>query len=291
MAYHSNNSNKDIYENVTERIIAQLEQGVCPWKSPYLATVGFPKNFCTGKDYRGINTWLLGMLGFSSPWFLTFVQAKALGGNVKKGEKGSFVVKYGTYETEAESGEEQKRGFLKSYTVFNSSQIEGIEFPSVEIRPPVTDTCGEAKMIIAGMPNRPRFVEGSATAFYRPSDDIVSIPHMEDMTSPEEFYSVLFHEITHSTGAPHRLNRKSLVENKGMHASRQIYAEEELVAEMGASFICAHAGIFEDLAENSAAYIQSWLQALKGNDAKTWIIRAASQAQKAADYILNIPKE
>ncbi|MEI6714246.1 MAG: ArdC-like ssDNA-binding domain-containing protein [Verrucomicrobiota bacterium] len=281
------NTGTNVYESVTTRIIEQLEKGVVPWKSPYLATVGFPRNFATGKAYRGINTWLLGMLGFSSPWFLTFVQAKALGGNVKKGEKAAFVVKYGTYETEDESGEEHKRGFLKSYSVFNASQIEGIEFPSVEIRPPVIDTCEEAKRIVDGMPNPPVIKYGTALAFYRPSDDSVHMPNIEDMTSPESFWGTLLHELSHATGAEKRLNRKTLVENKGMHASKQTYLEEELVSEMSSAFLCAHAGIFESECENSAAYLQGWLTALKQPDAKNWIIRAASQAQKAADYILN----
>ncbi|MEI6715281.1 MAG: zincin-like metallopeptidase domain-containing protein [Verrucomicrobiota bacterium] len=291
MATYSNTNKKDVYEAITEQLIQQIEQGVCPWLSPYLATVGFPKNYATKNSYRGINVFLLGMAGFSSPWFLTFVQAKAQGGNVKRGEKGSFVVKYGTYETENESGEEQKRGFLKSYTVFNSSQIEGIEFPSVELRSPVTDTCAEARKIVAGMPNRPTIKYGSAMAFYRPADDVVSMPNMEDMRSPASYYSTLHHEIVHACGAAHRLNRKSLVENRGMHASRKVYAEEELVAEMGAAFLNATAGILESEVENSAAYLAGWLKALKTPDAKNWIIRAASQAQKSVDYILNVTRE
>ena len=172
MATYSNTNKKDVYEIITEQLIPKIEQGVCPWLSAYLPTVGFPKNYATKNSYRGINMFLLGMAGFSSPRFLTFVQAKALGGNVKRGEKGSLVVKYGTYETRKESGEEQKRGFLKSYTVFNDSQIEGIEFPPVEIRPQVTDTCGEAKMIVAEMPDRPTIKYASAMAFYRPVDDV-----------------------------------------------------------------------------------------------------------------------
>ncbi len=288
MATYSNTTKKDVYETITELLIQKIEQGVCPWLSPYLSAVGFPKNYSTKNTYRGMNVFLLGMAGFSSPWFLTFVQAKALGGNVKRGEKGSLVVKYGTYEAEDESGEEHKRGFLKSYTVFNSSQIEGIEFPPEEVRPLVTDTCGEAKMIIAGMPNRPAIRHGSAMAFYRPADDLVSMPNMEDMRSPEAYYSTLHHELIHACGASHRLNRKSLVENKGMHSSRKVYAEEELVAEMGAAFLNATAGIFESEMENSAAYLSGWLKALKAPDAKNWIIRAASQAQKSADYILNV---
>ena len=144
-------------------------------------------------------------------------------------------------------------------------------------------------MIVAGMPNRPAIKHGTLTAFYAPGTDTVSMPEMEIMESPEAYYSTLFHELSHSTGATCRLNRKTLVENKGMHASRQAYAEEELVAELSAAFLNAHAGILEGEMENSAAYIAGWLKALRGTDAKTWVIRAASLAQKAANYILGMP--
>ena len=240
--------------------------------------------------YRGINCWLLAMGGFTSPFWLTYRQAQELGGNVRKGEHGSFVVKYGTFNKEdEESGEAEQRMYLKGYTVFNACQIEGIEFPRPEIRPMASDACGEARMIVAGMPQKPTIKHGSTTAFYQPGIDTVSMPDMENMASPEAYFSTLFHELSHSTGAICRINRKSLVENKGMHASRQVYGEEELVAEFSASFLNAHAGIFETQSENSAAYIAGWLKVLKGSDAKTWVIRAASQAQKAADFILNVP--
>jgi antirestriction protein ArdC len=148
------------------------------------------------------------------------------------------------------------------------------------------DVCAEARMIVVGMPKKPTIKHGTTTAFYQPATDTVSMPDMENMASPEAYFSTLFHELAHSTGAACRLNRKSLVENMGMHASRQVYGEEELVAEMSAAFLNAHAGIFEKQSENSAAYIAGWLKVLKGADAKTWVIRAASQAQKAADFIL-----
>ncbi|MEI8294974.1 MAG: ArdC-like ssDNA-binding domain-containing protein, partial [Alphaproteobacteria bacterium] len=281
------NSNKDIYQSVTDRMIAALEAGTVPWKSPYLGTSGLPENFVTRKAYRGINVWLLALAGYASPFWLTFKQAQELGGYVRKGEKGSLVVKYGTFEAEDEdSGEVAERMYLKGYTVFNAAQIEGIEFPLPEKRTLPLDTCSEARRILAAMPNPPTLKHGTSTAFYSPAEDTVFMPNMEDITSPETYFLTSFHEHCHSSGALHRLNRKSLVENKGMHASRQVYAEEELVAEMGAAFLGAHAGIFEDQSENSAAYLAGWLKALKGADAKTWIIRAASQAQKAADYIL-----
>ena len=286
------NTVTNVYESVTNRIIEQLNHGVIPWKTPYLATVGFPRNLVTGKPYRGINAWLLAITGYASPYFVTFLQAKKLGGTVKKGEKGLQAIKFGTFETEDQStGEEKTFGYLKSYTVFNISQCDGLQIPEIESRPVIEDTCKEAKGIAQGMPNPPQIKYGTALAFYRPSEDAVYMPNIQDMTSPESFWSTMLHELTHASGAEKRLNRKTLIENKGMHASRQIYAEEELVAEMGSAFLCAHAGIFETECENSAAYIQGWLKALKQPDAKNWIIRAASQAQKAVDYILNITKE
>ncbi len=291
----------DIYEQVTTRIITQLEQGVVPWKSPDFSKVGFPRNFSTGKAYQGINIFLLGSLRFTSPHFLTFIQAKELGGNVKKGEHGSLVVKYGTYTKEDEqaaAGEEaETRRFLKAYTVFHASQIDGIEFPAPANLPElsITEKTARARDIVAAMPNAPAIHEGSAVPCYRPASDSVHMPERGFFDSEESYFSTLFHELAHSTGHSSRLARKSLLENKGIDAAgdtaRKTYAEEELVAEMGASFLNAHAGIMADELTNSAAYLQSWIDALKSKDAKGWIIRAASQAQKAANFILNIQPE
>lgn len=291
----------DIYELITNRIIQQLGEGVVPWKSPYFSKVGFPRNFSTGKAYQGINVFLLGSLRFTSPYFLTFIQAKELGGYVKKGEHGSLVVKYGTYTKEDEqtpAGEDaETRRYLKAYTVFHASQIEGIKFPPPANLPElsVTEKTARARAIVAAMPNAPAIQEGSAIPCYRPASDSVHMPERGFFDSEDAYYATLFHELTHSTGHSKRLARKSLLENKGIDAAgdtaRKTYAEEELVAEMGASFLNAYAGIMEDDLSNSAAYLQSWIDALKSKDAKGWIIRAASQAQKAANYILNITAE
>jgi antirestriction protein ArdC len=292
----------DIYEQVTDRIITQLESGVVPWKSPYFSKVGFPRNFSTGRAYQGINVFLLGSLRFTSPHFLTFIQAKELGGHVRKGEHGSLVVKYGTYtkhedQAPAIEDEAETRRFLKAYTVFHASQIEGIEFPQPENLPElsITQKTDRAREIVAAMPNAPAIHDGNAVPCYRPKTDSVHMPERGFFESEEAYYSTLFHELSHSTGHASRLARKSLLENTGIDAAgdtaRKVYAEEELVAEMGASFLNAHAGIMEDEISNSAAYLQSWIDALKGKDAKSWIVRAASQAQKAANYILNIQPE
>ncbi|GAA5134901.1 zincin-like metallopeptidase domain-containing protein [Prosthecobacter algae] len=293
----------DIYEQVTDRIITQLEQGIAPWKSPYFSKVGFPRNFSTGKAYQGINVFLLGSHRFTSPYFLTFIQAKELGGHVRKGERGSLVVKYGTYTKQDEDApaqneeEAETRRFLMGYTVFHASQIEGIEFPAPENLPELslTEKTDRAREIIAGMPKPPVIRYGSAIPCYRPATDSVHMPEPGFFSSEEALFSTLFHELAHSTGHASRLARTSLLENKGIDAegdtARKVYAEEELVAEMAAAFLNAHAGIMEDEHANSAAYLQSWINALKSKDAKGWVIRAASQAQKAANHILNIQPE
>ncbi len=287
----------NIYDQVTDRIIAQLEQGIVPWQSPYFSKVGFPRNFSSGNPYHGINVFLLGSLRYTSPWFLTYIQAKELGGHVMKGEKGSLVIKYGTYTKEAEGeASDEQRKYLKGYTVFHASQIEGITFPEPESVPelPASAACDRARAMVAAMPKAPAMQEGTAVPCYRRSSDSVHMPERRFFTSEEAYFATLFHELTHATGHESRLARKSLLENKGIDAegeARKTYAEEELVAEMGASFLCAHAGIIEAELENSAAYLQGWIDALKSKDAKGWIIRAASQAQKAADFILNIQPE
>jgi antirestriction protein ArdC len=194
----------DVYTEVTNRIIAQLEKGVVPWQSPYFSKTGFPKNFVSGKAYQGINVFLLGSLRYTSPWFLTFLQAKELGGNVRKGERGSLVIKYGTYSKEddhaaAHEPTEEQRRYLKAYTVFHASQIEGISFPEPETLPELTSTvvCDRARGIVAGMPNPPKFGEGSAIPCYRPSTDSVNMPERRYFTSEEAYYSTLFHELCH----------------------------------------------------------------------------------------------
>jgi len=295
----------DLYEEITQRIITQLESGVVPWNPRCLASGGLPRNYSTEKEYRGINVFLLATLGFSSPDFMTFIQAKELGGHVRKGEKGFLVVKYGTYskaeehaagEASAAAGAAETRRFLKGYTVFHASQIDGIDFPPSVVPPelPLTERTARAREIVSGMPNPPEIREGGRIPCYIPGLDCVRMPERGFFRDEENYFATFYHELTHATGAANRLARKSLLENKGFHhadgdEARKVYAEEELVAEMGSAFLCARAGICGDELPNSAAYLQGWIKALKSKDAKSWIIRAASQAQKAADYILNIP--
>lgn len=295
----------DVYELVTARILEKLETGTVPWQSSSIARVGLPRNFATGNTYSGINVFLLASLEFQSPYFMTYRQASEMGGQVRKGEKGFPIIKMGVWQKDKGEGQTntegdpatEKRKFLRCYTVFNSSQIDGIQFPEH----PKCDTYSEsqqaevARLIVEGMPRPPAIFEGrKATPHYLPDSDAVEMPSRETFRAEWRFFKTLFHELAHATGHASRLNRRTLIENRGMFApgaeGRKIYCEEELVAEMTAAFLGAHAGIIEDGFENSAAYLKGWMEVLNVKDHKTWLVRAASEAQKAADYVLGNTK-
>jgi len=281
---------------ITERVINRIQDAIiaaengdkrviAPWNKPWFET-GTPTNLVSKKEYRGINVFLLSMLGFVSPYFVSFNQAKKLGGNVKKDEKGFPVIFWKWVEvTEDEDGNKlakaKKVPFLRYYTVFNVSQIDGIEskLPKIETRQfnPIQD----AEKIIANMPNRPEINHGEARAYYVPSLDKVNMPKNELFKTAPAYYSTCFHELVHSTGHTSRLNRPEVMDGNrfGSHA----YSLEELVAEMGTVFICNEIGL-ESPFDNSLAYLKSWLEKFK-NDTKM-LITAAGKAQKASDYIL-----
>lgn len=283
---------KSVYQRVTDRILERLEEGVVPWRSPHLAKIGFPRNFDSGRDYRGINVFLLALGGYTSPYFLTYQQAKHNGGQVRKGEKGLPVVKYGIHLKKDGDGKEDTenvRRYLRLYTVFNACQIEGIDFPNPELPPFTAPTKSYvARAIVSQMPDPPIIREGrSVRTCYDPQTDTIDIPHRNYFPSEERYYKSLFHEMVHSTGAAKRLARKTLMENRGMGSTeRTIYGREELVAEMGTAFLCAHAGIVVDDHENATAYLQEWLKVFRTGNNAQWIFEAAGHAQRAADYIL-----
>ena len=295
----------DVYERITERILLILENGVVPWQSPSIARVGFPRNFATRKFYQGINIFVLGSAEFQSPYFLTYLQAKEMGGQVRAGEKGLPIIKVGTWEKDSKAERQEavnsaedfhKLKFLRIYTVFNACQIDGITFPETPPCSVYTESMKNeaARLIVAGMLNPPTILEGrKACPQYIAATDTVEMPSRNTFRGEWRFYKTLFHELAHSTGHSSRLNRRSLVENRGMYAageSRKTYCEEELVAEMTAAFLGAHAGIIEDDFENSASYLKGWLEALRVKDNKRWLVQAASEAQKAADHILGVTR-
>jgi len=286
----------DPYQAVTNLIIEHLERGVVPWRCPWQREVGIPRNFHTGKTYNGINVLLLGMRHMASPYWLTYRQAQELGGHVRRGEHGSHIIKAGeskassSDETTSEDAEprQRRRVFLREYTVFNAVQIEGIDFPSANPIPqlPERERIQAAEQVVAEMPLPPVIQEGKSTAAcYRLAMDTVQMPAFTSFESAEAYHLTLFHELVHATGHPKRLNRESLIKHDGFGG--KVYSFEELVAEMGAAFLGIETHIVSDAHKQSAAYLQSWLNVLRVKDHKRWIVQAASQAGKAAAFIMN----
>lgn len=279
--------NTKVYEIITERIISLLNEGVCPWRRPWNRLPLAPQNFASGRRYTGINMFLLYAIGYEVPLFLTFKQVTERGGSVKKGSKGVPVVFWSLLEGKELDAEGQARKipFLRYYTVFNASQIDGVLFPKVESRTGESfKPLDEAERIVAGWVGAPCIVHGFARACYHPALDKIEMPSPDSFDSPAAYYATLFHEMGHATGSAGRLARKM-----SGHFGSEDYSREELVAEMTAAFLCAHCGIDNSTITNQAAYLASWLEALK-SDPKLVVI-AASQAQRAAALILGATHE
>jgi antirestriction protein ArdC len=275
----------NVYEIVNNRILELLEQGTVPWRKPWNAATGMPKNLSSKKEYRGVNVFLLSCMPYSSPYWLTYKQATEKGGKVRKGEKSTLVV-FWKLLAAGETGETEATGkvpLLRYYNVFNLEQCEGIETPDPGETVNQFDPIDKAADIISGMPLKPEVKYGGNRAYYSPVLDYIQLPHLHTFESPEEYYNTMYHELVHSTGHANRLGRKSILES--FYFGSHEYSKEELVAEMGAAFLSGYSGIENRTIENSAAYIKGWLSALKGD--KKLLVLAAAQAQKAADYILN----
>ena len=289
-------ANEKVFQMISEQMIAKIEEAIAlqetgqnsiaPWHRPWFQA-GIPQNLVSKKAYRGMNVFLLAMLGYASPYFLTFNQARKLGGSVKKGEKSYIVTFWKWVEMDKDQDgkkldTKKKIPFLRYYRVFNVEQCEGLEGKIPEIPTRVFNPIEEGDAIIKNMPNAPKIEHGESRAFYRPSTDMVNMPKHELFEGDEEYYSVIFHELSHSTGHTSRLNRKEVMDHNsfGNHS----YSREELVAEMAAVFLCNMIGC-KTTFDNSLAYLKNWLTALK-DDTKMLVV-AAGRAQKAADYILN----
>jgi antirestriction protein ArdC len=283
----------DIYQRVTDSIVASLETGICPWSKPWngehaAGRITRPLRG-NGVPYRGINIvmlWGAAMeKGYSAPIWLTFKQAQALGGAVRKGEHGSLVVYASTFSrTEADeaTGEELERDipFLKGYTVFNAEQIDGLPAQYLAPAAPRLDPIqriGHADSFFAATGAAIR--HGGNRAYYNMGSDHVQMPFFETFRDAESYYATLAHELTHWTRHPSRLERDFGRKRFGDEG----YAMEELVAELGAAFLCADLDLTPEPRPDHAAYIGSWLRALK-ND-KRAIFTAASYAQRAADFL------
>ena len=284
----------NIYREITDKIIAELEGGIVPWVQPWsgskqLSPLGLPVNGLTRRSYSGINILLLWSAleekGFASPYWLTFKQCIAMGGSARKGEHGTHVYFADKFVPQKEQQRAKDEGtdpsaihFLKRYTVFNAEQCEGLPvglFGEVEPRQP-REIVSEAEALIGA--TGADFRIGGDRAFYVPSEDFIRIPHQTAYPDQINYYRTAFHELGHWVGHKSRLDR-SLTTKFGTVD----YAHEELVAELATAFVCASLGIVPTV--RHADYLGQWLQVLK-EDARA-IVKAASLASKASDFILH----
>ena len=273
----------DIYKEITDRIISQMEEGIIPWQKPWIAS-GKAISRSTGKPYSLLNQMLLGRPGE----YLTFKQCQEAGGKVKKGEKSSMVVFWKWIETtDEETGEKKEVPFLRYFNVFHIDQCEGVtaRHTTETAFPAGAEPLEAAQEIIYDYLSREgvklSHQEGDR-AFYRPATDEVVLPIRKQFVSTAEYYSTVFHELTHSTGHEKRLNRLS----KPSFFGTEDYSKEELVAEIGAATLVNHVGLESSTSlRNNAAYIQNWLKVLE--DDKRFIVSAAGRAEKAVALILN----
>jgi antirestriction protein ArdC len=283
---------QELEATISQLVIKQLEQGIVPWRKGWSGLGIAPTSLTTGKNYQGINSLVLSIVGeeYSSPFWLTYLEATKRGGYVRKGEKATSIIKWSKYEREDKSTGEKSQGyFMRSYAVFNLDQCDNVEAPEAQAitkREPVSVEAGIAS-ILASYTDKPT-IDHRATdrAFYRPSTDTITLPKLEQFNSSADYSATLTHELIHSTGHKSRLDRHAERDlDKPCHFGSENYAKEELVAELGAQFLMNGAGIdTSGELTNSASYLAGWLGALK-NDSSL-IVSSAGKAQRATDYIL-----
>ena len=294
----ANQPKRDLYQEVTDKIMGLLEKGVAPWRQTW-SSYGLARNYVSGKTYNGINKILMNNTSHPIPYFLSFKQVKALNGMVKKGAKGEQVFFFSAFykddnnktisEEEAKALKAAGKKFkklttLRYFNVFNVADVENIEshIPEVELKE--NEQIEKCEGIIKEMPNCPEIKNINANeAYYNALKDFINMPDIKQFNNSAEYYVTLFHETIHATGHKDRLNRKGITEPNKFGSIP--YSQEELIAEMGASFLSAEVGInFSEIVENNAAYLQGWLNKLKED--KRFIFRTAGKAQQATKYIL-----
>ena len=276
---------RDAYQEITDRIIAALECGTVPWRTPWRARGH--RNARSQRPYRGVNTLVLQTAalerGWSDPRWLTYRQARAAGGHVRRGEHGTRVVLWKWIEKPDPDEPEQVKRFplIRLYSVFNVAQCEGVRLPR-----PQAEECGDplalAEEVVAGYEDGPAIHHDAESAYYVPERDEVHLPPRESFADAHGYYATLFHELAHSTGHPSRLAREGYRTAARFGSER--YSREELVAEFAAAFLGGEAGIDPSRVEQSAAYIASWLRVL--DDDRRLVVVAAGQGQRASDHIL-----
>lgn len=290
-----NSERQDVYTRVTDKIIADLEYGVIPWQKPWRdnpeTQIIRPLRH-NGTPYRGINTMLLWGAseerGYISPYWMSYRQATALGGQVKRGEKGSLVV-FANRLTKTDTDEngndtEIEIPYMKGYTVFNVQQIDGLpERYTVTHAPPLADEFDRIERADAfKSATNATIFHGDAGAYYVESSDHIQMPPFERFRDAPSYYAILLHELIHWTKHPARLNRDLGRKKRGDAG----YAREELVAELGAAFLCADLGLTPETRPDHASYIDYWIKVLRED--KRAIFSAAAHAQRAADYLIGL---
>lgn len=283
-------SKPDIYARVTADMIAALEKGVLPWRKHWDATSTFNLPLRSNSiPYTGINILLLWVsgeaAGYQSPRWITFKQAHELGAHVQKGEKGTTIVYADKFtksiENQGKEAEQKLVWFMKTYTVFNSEQVKGLPENYYQKPAALQDESQRVQRAEAFFDAIPATIfHGGNKAFYNPATDAIALPSFAAFHTPEAYYSVRGHETIHWTGHVHRLDRRQSVKS----ASRD-YAFEELIAELGASFLCAEMGIYNATRDDHASYLAAWLKNIQEDNRV--IFRAASEAQRATEYLKN----
>jgi len=271
---------KDLYAEITNRIVEKLNEGVVPWKMPFLVNGNLPMNFISDRTYRGINLFLLGLEGYMSPYWLTYQQVDDVNGKVNKGEKSTPIKYFKMLEIKDKKSKKESEvkniPLLKRYRVFNIAQTTLKPEDITELPNKTIDDC---ESFINSCERIPQISFSRDKACFNRTEDKIFMPNISSFVSSELYYSVLFHEIIHSTGHVTRLDRlkaKSKQDNE--------YAKEELVAELGASMLCGKFGFENKTIDNSATYIKYWICKLKENH--KLIFSAASQSQKAIEFLL-----
>lgn len=265
---------RDLHETMTNRILASIDNAG-QWRPCWHGiSSGLPINAVTKKRYRGVNVLSLWTEGYASNRWATFKQWQELGAQVRKGERGTPIIFYKVIEGETAKDD---RLILRGSYVFNEAQVEGA--PEVPV-PTMLSADQRLEALDRWLMDRSHAIQletGGGSAFYRPATDTIHMPPFEVFHTPEHYYSVLFHEATHWTGAKHRLDRLEARKEAGG------VAFEELIAELGAAFLCAEFGIEQTTRNDHVNYIASWLEALRGD--KRFIVQAASQASKAVEFL------
>jgi antirestriction protein ArdC len=295
----------DLYQVVTDKVIELLEAGTVPWQRPW-NQYGLARNYATGHIYTGINAFLLNFFpSFDVPFYMTYKQAQALGGQVRKGAKAETVYFFKTLYKDADGknlkpaqiaklGDGDK--FVKAipmprtFHLFNIADIDGIDFDIPEISDNPNAPIEACDNFLTGLQSVPEVRhEDLNHAYYAPVADQINMPPLPRFSCSPAYYKTLFHEVTHSTGHESRLSRPGITLPMEQRVpGSESHAHEELIAELGAVYLCQHAGISrQPLQENAAAYIDSYLGYLKGD--KRFLFQASSQAQKAVNFLLEAP--